>query len=229
MPKSANRRWVCPTCGAGRLAPSRPRRDDVRRFCLSCSEASGRLVPRVCPANERARERSCERSKRKATRRRASARKARERAAGEVRARKDELAPYERFLRRALRLRAWEVDLATRPPRVSWRRSSVGDAAGSANATRVSIRLGAGVAGNLELVLHELAHVAYDRAGDRPPPGEPRWHNSVFRQLLAAATAEVTGLPVAVGASTGAADAAAEAALAEWLASPDCWFGGPKS
>ena len=52
------RRWVCPECGAGKHAPERLRRNDVRRFCLECSgnKAKGPLVERVCPAVERRRE-----------------------------------------------------------------------------------------------------------------------------------------------------------------------------
>jgi hypothetical protein len=46
------RRWVCPNCGGAVLAPSRPRKDDVRRFCLKCSAKSGRLIERSCPAAE---------------------------------------------------------------------------------------------------------------------------------------------------------------------------------
>lgn len=80
MAKAKTRRWVCPTCGAGKHAPSRPRRDDVRRFCLPCSEKSGRLVERICPVNEKVRERSVESSKRKASRVRLTARKHRETA-----------------------------------------------------------------------------------------------------------------------------------------------------
>jgi hypothetical protein len=37
------------------LAPSKPRRDDVRRYCLDCSKRTGRLVERTCPANNAAR------------------------------------------------------------------------------------------------------------------------------------------------------------------------------
>jgi hypothetical protein len=51
------RRWVCPRCGGGVLAPGRPRRDDVRRYCLTCSARTGRLVPRVCPSLEAERQR----------------------------------------------------------------------------------------------------------------------------------------------------------------------------
>jgi hypothetical protein len=52
----AQRRWECPRCESGLLAPGRMRRDDTRRFCLSCSAKTGRLVERVCPALERQRE-----------------------------------------------------------------------------------------------------------------------------------------------------------------------------
>lgn len=51
-----NARWVCPVCNTGCLAPTRPRADDTRRYCLRCSEKSGRLVRRIAPALEKARE-----------------------------------------------------------------------------------------------------------------------------------------------------------------------------
>jgi hypothetical protein len=49
------KRWICPMCQAGKLAPERPRRDDVRRYCLPCSQTTGRLVERACPALDRKR------------------------------------------------------------------------------------------------------------------------------------------------------------------------------
>lgn len=48
-------RWICPRCRDGKLAPNRPRKNDVRRYCLACSEKSGRLVERVSPKLERKR------------------------------------------------------------------------------------------------------------------------------------------------------------------------------
>ena len=45
-------RWKCPICNDGLLAPTRPRLDDVRRYCLPCSSKSGRLVERIAPALE---------------------------------------------------------------------------------------------------------------------------------------------------------------------------------
>lgn len=52
------KRWRCPKCGGVRLAPSAPRADDVRRFCLPCSEKGGRLVERVCVVREAAQARA---------------------------------------------------------------------------------------------------------------------------------------------------------------------------
>jgi hypothetical protein len=49
-------RWKCPICDDGLLAPTRPRRNDVRRYCLPCSTKSGRLVDRFAPSLEKKRE-----------------------------------------------------------------------------------------------------------------------------------------------------------------------------
>lgn len=80
MAKTRLIRWVCPSCGTGKLAPSRPRRDDVRRYCLKCSERTGRLVERQAPALERKRATGAERSRERA-RRKAEAERAAKRAA----------------------------------------------------------------------------------------------------------------------------------------------------
>lgn len=59
--------WKCPSGEhQGVRAPSRPRKDDIRRFCLDCSTETGRLVERVAPAVERKRARKAEARKRKA-------------------------------------------------------------------------------------------------------------------------------------------------------------------
>jgi hypothetical protein len=85
-------RWICPTCGNGRLAPTRPRRDDVRRYCLPCSEESGRLVERIAPALERQREKKS--TKKKAARKRKRATRTRREAP------KKELAKVKKNLQR---------------------------------------------------------------------------------------------------------------------------------
>jgi len=43
-------RWKCENCNDGLLAPSRPRKNDVRRYCLPCSSKKGTLVERIAPA-----------------------------------------------------------------------------------------------------------------------------------------------------------------------------------
>lgn len=48
-------RWKCPDCGHGLLAPERPRKNDVRRYCLPCSGKKGVLVERIAPRLEAAR------------------------------------------------------------------------------------------------------------------------------------------------------------------------------
>jgi hypothetical protein len=67
-------RWQCPNgCGAV-LGPERPRRDDVRRYCLACSKRTGRLVERQSPALERKRAERAERAAAVAARQRARTR-----------------------------------------------------------------------------------------------------------------------------------------------------------
>lgn len=51
-----NTRWKCLICNAGVLAPTKPRKNDVRRYCLKCSKETGFLVERVAPTLEKKRE-----------------------------------------------------------------------------------------------------------------------------------------------------------------------------
>lgn len=53
--KTQNVRWKCDVCSDGLLAPSRPRKNDVRRYCLPCSVDAGVLVERTAPALEKKR------------------------------------------------------------------------------------------------------------------------------------------------------------------------------
>lgn len=71
-------RWKCPRCERGTNAPQRMRTDDVRRFCLPCSTATGRLVRRVCPVMEGVR---AERDRRRRDKARAKKERTREKDA----------------------------------------------------------------------------------------------------------------------------------------------------
>lgn len=44
--------WRCPTCDSGARAPDRLDHLDVRRWCLSCSRRTGKLVERTIPSKE---------------------------------------------------------------------------------------------------------------------------------------------------------------------------------
>ena len=59
------KRYKCPRCEVGRNAPGRMAPDDVRRFCLPCSEATGKLVTMACPARETAKARTKAKAKAK--------------------------------------------------------------------------------------------------------------------------------------------------------------------
>lgn len=50
-----NARWKCPQCNSGVIAPTRPRMNDVRRYCLPCSAKTGVLVQRTAPALDKKR------------------------------------------------------------------------------------------------------------------------------------------------------------------------------
>lgn len=65
----ARKRWICPLCENGVLAPSRPRKNNVLRYCLPCSEKTGKLVERTCPALDAKREAKAERKRAKAAKR----------------------------------------------------------------------------------------------------------------------------------------------------------------
>lgn len=67
-------RWVCPSCGSGVNAPERPRKKDIRRYCLDCSKAAGVLVERTAPKLERQREAALTRNRAKDAKRRAKVR-----------------------------------------------------------------------------------------------------------------------------------------------------------
>lgn len=71
MSKPKMKRWVCPRCGGGVLAPERPRKHDARRYCLTCTATSGRLVERICPALDAVRARRASGRQAVAARRRA--------------------------------------------------------------------------------------------------------------------------------------------------------------
>lgn len=186
MSKPTLRRWTCPTCGAGRLAPGRARRDDTRTYCLPCSESTGRLVRRVCTAAEKRREdRSAARSE-KAKKSRAVARERRVAAKVETAAREKARATvYGVDLRLAAPV-MWQVlmDVVERPaqrtaPEVSLHRRGNGGGFSYGHRDRITVSLrNASLGRAVEVLLHELTHKAV---------GNREHHGPVFNLALRAA------------------------------------------
>jgi hypothetical protein len=68
--KSSRKRWVCPLCEHGHLAPSKPRKNNALRYCLPCTKKTGKLVERECPALDSQRKQKAEAKKETAKRKR---------------------------------------------------------------------------------------------------------------------------------------------------------------
>lgn len=167
--KAKLRRWVCPKCGTGCLAPSKPRLDDVRRYCLVCSESTGRLVLRHCPSIDRERER---------------AEKERQEAA-ERRRKLDEKLSHQwpevlrLYFEHWCDLDSWPRDERRRVRRTTLRlvcRHSTSGSSGTAWSRRrhIVVRAGTDRAAGLKVLCHEMAHIA------TPGHGHDRLWRSVF-------------------------------------------------
>jgi len=93
------KRYVCERCGTGSIAPGRMAPDDVRRFCIPFSVATGKLLPLICPSRERAKER---------TRQRAAEKRAKERDALDRRFELSDGVDAREILKGLQRLRVWK-------------------------------------------------------------------------------------------------------------------------
>lgn len=182
------RRWVCPTCQSGVLAPERPRRDDVRRYCLDCSATAGRLVERTAPSLERQRAINAEARRFRSTAAKVTAaRRAREaHMIGTV----DLLAEARRFWRLTTlaeaRRATWRTPGRVALPTIEWRRDRTGMKSHTSGVCwtqhqRIVITIGYSPAEAVEVVLHELVHAAL-------PLREK--HGPLFRSTLASAARE---------------------------------------
>ena len=240
MPKPKQFRWVCPNCGAGKLAPSRPRKDDVRRYCLACSERTGRLVERLSPALEKQRREAKEKRKRAAKQKRVKTyreaalerRQEREAALGLPK-------PLSYYIRRFARLKVWKDAPSCCAGKVWGPMSGVkvkirwGETSGSSghakqgwwfvgDGTQITLTVGknATAAGVLELLLHEFAHHASYRLCPVMVQ-EGRWHGEEFKSLLIRACEELTGQDVDAVVDGGhcyeTVDPACKEAIKAWL------------
>lgn len=210
--RQRGKRWICPTpdCpnhARGIIGPIRPRQDDVRGYCLLCSEASGRLVKRACPSRVR-------QATAKAQLRATAAQRAKERklaAAGQ----------YPEVLRYAfnawLSLDAWEYNLRPCAPVLQIRKARKAGTSGRAfyQDNRIALTAGVDQAWGYTILLHELAHIAVFRHEvQRGDLG----HGPLWKMLYHSAAQEITGQPITVRKATIAEiDRAIAAAFQRWL------------
>lgn len=183
MGKPKRKRWVCPRCDGAVLAPSRPRRDDARRYCLACTKTTGRLVERECPALERERERK-------------AVKRAQLRKAEIERKRTSPHAIAERWFRRIVRLRCWRDEAklcALRTVRVSSRThyssghaQLLGNTPSSFVGGEIVITIGNEWRFAIATLLHEVAHVVAVQRGDSG-------HGDIWRGCYAGAAAALCG------------------------------------
>lgn len=188
------KRWTCPTCNDGKLAPSRPRRDDARTYCLTCSEKSGRLVRRVCGALEKARSSKEEAAKAAAAKRAAAAKLNRTQEKQVSAARRSQASLVEAVDLAPFVVPAWRAARASTQaregcplaaPEVEWsdRRGhgKLGHATRDGRRIRIYPRRARSVAGALGTLIHEMAHAAdvlYTQT-------RASWHGPRFQAILA--------------------------------------------
>lgn len=201
---SKQHRWICPLCSKGVNGPQRPRRDDVRRYCLPCSAKTGRLVERTAPALERARAESRQRS--------AAKRATRTRTVKDTQLAARSAGPFD-LLAEAKRL--WNLPVMVKQPRwvpqlpeIEFRRSrgtrgsspkvrTSGRCYGNGWHARIVLTIGSDPVDALDTVLHELVHAVMpddEHHGDRfwmvnRSAAREAWPTATFRFNEPAATA----------------------------------------
>jgi hypothetical protein len=180
--KTKRTRWECPNGDhPGVLGPTRPRKDSIVRYCLPCSEASGKLVERIAPALERKRAA-------KADARKAKAKQKREREQAKAREWPNVL---ELMFPKLKKLSCWskQVKHARLELRYSKTRSfSPGHARYYSG--RITMTAGSDVGGAIETLMHELAHIAhYERYGN----DDRKHHSTRFYGVLFEASEQLLG------------------------------------
>lgn len=198
-------RWGCPNdLHPGVLASTRPPKDSLIRYCLPCSEKTGRLVLRVAPTLERQRAASATASAAKAAAKRTREAKARKRR---------KLAENERYtvdsvdlrdeMKRLVKLRAFggrDGRLFKSPPELTiskrscYPASRLGFAEPWRNRISICTYPGQTLADARETLVHELTHIAVGQSRDHVS-----WHGPGFHEKMTAAFKEAYKvLPIGV-------------------------------
>jgi len=171
------KRWVCPRCSKGAIAPERPRKDDVRRYCLPCSKKTGKLVERTCPALDKRREAK------------AALTRQRKKKAADKRA-ADPREHIRRLFNHWKRHPVWAGDCAHATVTVHAHKSKERTSGYAYYMSgEVHLTIGSDPAMARAVILHELAHVAQGRRD----PLNTRGHDDGFRSILMEAATEIVG------------------------------------
>jgi hypothetical protein len=165
MTKVKQTRWQCPNGCAGVLGPTRPRKDNVCRYCLPCSAKAGKLVERTAPALEAKRQTSAQKAAEKA-----KAKRARAKAIAEAKWTVDGV-DMVRALALAIKLPSAKP-FRGRAPEFKLRRSKTAtyvSGVAYCGQRRFVVTCGPGhTAGQvIGVMLHELAHLACYAAGEQ--------------------------------------------------------------
>lgn len=164
MTKTKQTRWTCPNGCAGVLGPTRPRKDNVCRYCLPCSAKAGKLVERTAPALDAKRQTAAQKSVEKVRAKRAKAK-----AQAEAKWTVDGVDMVRAL---ALAMRLPTASPLRRAPEFTLRRSKTANyVTGRAyiGQRRFVVTCGPGHnAGQVVgIMLHELAHLACYAAGEK--------------------------------------------------------------
>jgi len=196
MTKAKRVRWECPNEHPAVLGSPRPPKDSIVRYCLACSQESGRLVERIALALERKRAAAAVTAANKAKAKRSREATARERRKqAEIERYTVEGVDLRDELTCLLRLRAWNGRFGTpplfqhRPELVISRRHQHPTRLGYAEPWRWRITVatypGQTLADARETLVHELTHLV---VGHRP--GTRGWHGPEFKNTMLAAFKE---------------------------------------
>lgn len=182
-------RWECPNGEhAGVLGSTRPPLDSTVRYCLPCSESSGRLVKRTAPALERKRAaRATTREERRRARAKREADRERDRCTVDGLDLREEL-------KQLCRLRAFAVEgpvpsMAKQPPELHVRitgsmpRSECGVCFYPGDRIQITKWPGLTADAARETLLHELAHACTMRV-DPSAPGHGDLWRSIYREAM---------------------------------------------
>lgn len=190
MAKTKRIRWECPN---GRhpavLGPSVPRKNNIVRYCLKCSETEGVLVERVAPTLVKKREAGAARSSAKAEAKRRKERDKKFLKLTDAAGRTVEFNP-ESELARIVRAGEREFERGFSVPVLDWRRGTSGHTSGRAWTYRITATFGAQAEGAWATLVHEAAHSLTAQLGYQKEHHGDRWR-STYRVLVRALVKDI--------------------------------------